>query len=95
MLLGIKIISISEAFDKFNDENVSKTQPAAVNKSYSRVASSSLGGSSEEHQMDKNSPCGSENMAVRTFVWRSMKFERKERQKRDGRGGGEEGGRES
>lgn len=56
MLVGIRVISKFIAFDGFNVENVSKTHPAAANVSYSRVASSSLGGSSEEHQMDKNSP---------------------------------------
>jgi hypothetical protein len=56
MLLGIKVISKFIAFDWFAAANVSKNHPAAVNASYSRVPSSSLGGNSEEHQIDKKSP---------------------------------------
>ena len=70
MLLGIKVNSKFVSFGWSNDENLSKTHPAAANESYSRVESSSLTGRLEEHQLDMKSPRGSENIAVRTFVWR-------------------------
>jgi hypothetical protein len=71
MLLGIKVISKFIAFDRFAAANVSKNHPAAANVSYSRVASSSLGGNSDEHQIDKKSPWGSEKIAVITLVCRA------------------------
>lgn len=55
-----------------DEKKLSKTQPAAAKESYSRVASSSLTGRSEEHQLDRKSPWESENTAVKTLVWSKM-----------------------
>ena len=69
MLFGSEVNSKFVPFDKSNNESLSKTHPAAANESYSRLASSSLNERLEEHQLDKKSPWGSENIAVRTLVW--------------------------
>lgn len=49
-------------------ENNCKAHPTAAQGSYSRVVSSSQTGSSDEHQLDKNSPCDSEKIAAKTSV---------------------------
>lgn len=70
MPLGVKVNSKFVSFGWSTDATLSKTHPAAANDSYSRVESSSLTGGSEEHQLDMKSPWGSDNIAVRTSVWR-------------------------
>lgn len=50
-------------------ENNGRAHPAAAQGSYSRVVSSSKTGSSDEHQLDKNSPCDDrEKIATKTSV---------------------------
>lgn len=70
--LGIKVKSKFFGCKMPDEKKLSKTQPAAAKESYSRVASSSLTGRSEEHQLDRKSPWESENTAVKTLVWSKM-----------------------
>jgi hypothetical protein len=56
MLFGFKVNSKFVPFGRPNDECLSKSHPVAVNESYSTLASSSLNGRLEEHQLDKKSP---------------------------------------
>lgn len=42
---------------------------AVVNDTYSKAVSSSQTGRSDEHQPDKNSPCGHRNIAAKASVY--------------------------
>lgn len=71
-LQGMKVDSKLLGCRRSEDEKKSRVHPAAANGSYSRVASSSQTWSSDEHQLDKNSPCGSENTVIKTSVCRTV-----------------------
>lgn len=62
--MNLKIAS----FGRFESENKSKTHPAAANTSKSIAVSSSIINTSEEHQIDKNSACGTIKIAIRASV---------------------------
>lgn len=68
MLHGMNMDSEFLTTNRSDDEYKSKTHPAAIDGSYSKVASSSQTGRLDEHQQDKNSPCGSEKIAVKISV---------------------------
>lgn len=68
MLQGMKVDSELIVTNRSDDARKFKTHLAATNGSYSSTASSSQTRRSDAHQLDKNSPCGSEKSAVKTSV---------------------------